>query len=169
MDLYTATIPQFLQVLGSMQTTLAKGEAFFSEAGRMPAEIFEARLREDMHPFPFQVRAMKRHSAGAIVAAEAGQFVPDPSPLPTDFASLHKMLADAVDDLRKVTPQQLDAIAGKVVSLPAINKKFTVEKLLLSFSIPNFFFHTATAYGLLRSKGVPIGKADYLGRLQALE
>jgi len=42
--------------------------------------------------------------------------------------------------------------------------KFTAERYLLQFALPNFFFHVTTAYGVLRHSGVPVGKLDYLGR-----
>ena len=41
---------------------------------------------------------------------------------------------------------------------------FTAEGFLMSFSLPNFFFHATTAYDVLRMKGLPLGKPDYLGR-----
>ena len=41
---------------------------------------------------------------------------------------------------------------------------FTAENFLLSFAQPNFYFHAATAYDILRSKGVKIGKRDFMGR-----
>ena len=43
---------------------------------------------------------------------------------------------------------------------------FTAESFVLSFSLPNFFFHAATAYDILRTKGVPLGKRDFLGQLR---
>jgi hypothetical protein len=43
---------------------------------------------------------------------------------------------------------------------------FTSETFLLSFSLPNFHFHAVTAYDILRSRGVPLGKRDYEGRLR---
>ena len=43
---------------------------------------------------------------------------------------------------------------------------FVAEDFLLSFSLPNFYFHSSMAYGILRSKGVPLGKRDFLGRLR---
>jgi hypothetical protein len=43
---------------------------------------------------------------------------------------------------------------------------FTAEDFLLSFSQPNFYFHATTAYGILRAKGVKVGKLDYLGKLR---
>ena len=42
---------------------------------------------------------------------------------------------------------------------------FTTEGFLMSFSLPNFFFHAATAYDILRHNGAPLGKRDFIGRL----
>jgi hypothetical protein len=46
---------------------------------------------------------------------------------------------------------------------------FMAEGFLLSFSLPNFYFHATTAYDILRTKGVPLGKRDYLGKLRLNE
>ena len=43
---------------------------------------------------------------------------------------------------------------------------FTPETFILSFSLPNFHFHAVTAYDILRTRGVPLGKRDYEGRLR---
>ena len=43
---------------------------------------------------------------------------------------------------------------------------FTAEGFLMSFSLPNFYFHATTAYDILRSKGVPLGKRDYIGQMR---
>jgi hypothetical protein len=43
---------------------------------------------------------------------------------------------------------------------------FTPETFILSFSLPNFRFRAVTAYNILRSRGVPLGKRDYEGWLR---
>jgi len=43
---------------------------------------------------------------------------------------------------------------------------FVAEDFILTFSLPNFYFHATTAYDILRSKGVPLGKKDFLGRMR---
>ena len=56
-----------------------------------------------------------------------------------------------------------NGLAGKEVVTPWWS--FTAEGFLMSFSLPNFYFHATTAYDILRSKGVPVGKMDFLGQL----
>ena len=40
---------------------------------------------------------------------------------------------------------------------------YVAKDFVMSFSLPNVHFHAATAYGILRAKGAPLGKRDYLG------
>jgi hypothetical protein len=42
-------------------------------------------------------------------------------------------------------------------------RKFTGQVWLLNFSLPNFYFHYTTAYDILRSSGVEVGKRDFMG------
>ena len=58
------------------------------------------------------------------------------------------------------------SLAGTVPSPPHDKLPFVAEDFLMSFSIPNMHFHATTAYGMLRAKGVPLGKRDYLGRMR---
>ena len=43
---------------------------------------------------------------------------------------------------------------------------FTGRDFLFNFSLPNFYFHAVTAYGLLRKEGAPLGKMDWLAGAQ---
>ena len=54
----------------------------------------------------------------------------------------------------------------KVSSMGMPAKLAVVYAFLLSFSQPNFYFHATTAYGILRMKGLKIGKIDYLGAMR---
>ncbi len=62
------------------------------------------------------------------------------------------------EDINGLMGRDMRFEAGEMV-LP-----FTVEGFLMSFSVPNFFFHATTAYDILRVKGLPLGKRDFLGR-----
>jgi hypothetical protein len=67
-----------------------------------------------------------------------------------------------------VTADELEAFIGKdmLFEMPGLKLPFTAEGFLLSFSQPNFYFHAATAYDILRAKGVGLGKRDFLGALR---
>ena len=166
--LYDVTVLGFMQTVSAMEGTLQRGLAHCTEHGIDTNEIVEARVHPDMLPFRFQVVAIVRNSVGAIESAKAGLFSRAPQTPALDYAGLQGVLAEASTKLKTYTRDEVNALQGRdLVFHPAEPKLlFTVEDFLLSFSIPNFHFHATTAYDILRTSGVPIGKRDYLGRLR---
>lgn len=165
-SLYDATVPGYLQILDSTAGFLAKSRAHFEEAGVPLDDIVESRLIDDMHPLRFQVQQVAFHSLGSIEAVRAGElhFVHDrPSP---DYAGLQALIDDTREQVRALTPDEIDALSGKDVKFNGrgIERVFTAEGFLLSFSLPNFHFHATTAFGILRVRGAPIGKLDFMGQ-----
>src|SRR3546814_20483136 len=79
------------------------------------------------------------------------------------------MISDAQEALRQITPEEINRHEdGEVVfRFKDFTLPFTTEHFLLSFALPNFYFHAATAYDILRMKGVPLGKGDYLGQMRS--
>lgn len=165
--LYDLSVGCFLQTLGAVEGFLAKGLTHCQEKGIDPNEIVETRLFSDMLPFRFQIVAVAHHSAGALEGAKAGQFSP-PGPSTADYAGLQKLVADARNTLEELTPGEVNALEGKDVtfSVRDMNLPFKAEGFLQSFSLPNFFFHATTTYDILRTKGVALGKRDFLGRMK---
>mgnify|MGYP005858815397 CR=1 FL=1 len=156
--LYAATVPTLLQVVASVLGLLAK----------TPEVLLGASLAPDMFPFPFQVKQVAVHSAGAIAAVKAGVFSPDIAPPPTDIAGLDTLLADADASLAALDPAEVDVLAGVPMQFRFRDRSmdFTGADFLLSFSQPNFFFHASMVYALLRSHGVPVGKRDFMGAVR---
>ncbi|WP_156679458.1 DUF1993 domain-containing protein [Sphingomonas profundi] len=165
-SLYTATVPQFRQLLTQVGRLIDKAEAFCGERGIAPDEIVEARLHEDMLPFAYQVKSTAVHSIGAIRGVEAGLFTPDRTTPPADFAGLRRLIEETIVTLAALDPAAVDALAERDMRFEAGPRRldFTGAGFLLSFSMPNFYFHATTAYGILRSRGVALGKMDYIGR-----
>jgi uncharacterized protein len=97
-----------------------------------------------------------------------GNFAPQPGDFPHDFGAMRKEIADALAAVNAVDPGELDAIADNdmLFKVGSYEMHFTVQDFLLSFSLPNFYFHVTTAYNLLRMSGLQIGKPDYLGRMR---
>jgi uncharacterized protein len=167
-SLYDLSVANYLQTLGAVEGFLAKGQSHFSDNKADANEIADVRLAPDMLPFRFQIHSVVHHSLGAIRGVMAGVFAP-PGPVPSlDFAGLQKQVADARGELQKLTPDEVNGLIGKDMVFQLRDNKlpFTAEGFLLSFSLPNFYFHATTAYDILRSKGVPLGKRDFLGRLR---
>lgn len=165
LSLYTALVPSFIQILGALEKVIDKGEQFAAERHLAPDELVQARLAEDMLPFAYQVRAAAEHSFGAIRNVRDGYVTPNLSPPPADFAGLRACVADARAGLAALTPAEVDALVGGDVCFEygTLRLDFAAEDFLLSFSQPNFYFHATTAYDILRSKGVQLGKADFVG------
>ncbi len=170
-SLYEATVPGYLQSLRATTAWLAKAEAFANEAGLAEADMMAARLADDMFPFNRQVRACAMHSQGALEGAFKGVFSPDLSPHPESFAGLRERLGEALTYLEGLAKSDVDGLLGQEMRFEFRDTKwpFLAQDFLLSFSQPNFFFHTTTAYAILRHQGMQIGKMDYLGKTRMLD
>jgi len=168
-SLYEACVPSFLQTLDAVGKYLDKAQAHFKEKGVDLEQIVETRLYEDMQPFRFQIRSVVHHSVGALEGVQRGKFEPPKEPeKKPDYAGLQAHVAGAREAMQKFTPDVVNALETKdlVFQLGERQLPFRAVDFLSSFSLPNFYFHATTAYDILRSKGVPVGKRDYLGRLR---
>jgi hypothetical protein len=167
-SLYDMSVPSYLQVLGGMANVMQKGADYFARTNVDPADIVATRLREDMAPFTFQVISMKHHSLGAIEGLRRGEFNPPPSLKGLDYAGLQGLVEEAITGLEAVDKSAIDALEGKDMffRMGDFEIPFNAENFIMSFSLPNFYFHATTAYDLLRMAGVQIGKMDYLGQMR---
>jgi hypothetical protein len=166
-SLYDATVANHLQILGAVGSFLDKSLAHFREKGIDPAEVVETRLAPDMLPLRFQIVSVAHHSRGAMEAAKNGVFVPPSGKPDLDYAALQALVAEARNELAALTPEAVNALIGREVTFKIGDRAlpFTAEGFLMSFSLPNFFFHATTTYAILRHKGAPLGKRDFMGRL----
>jgi uncharacterized protein len=166
-SLYDATVANHLQILGAVGSFLDKSLAHFREKGIDPAEVVETRLAPDMLPLRFQIVSVAHHSRGAMAAAKNGVFVPPSGKPDLDYAALQALVAEARNELAALTPEAVNALIGREVTFKIGDRvlPFTAEGFLMSFSLPNFFFHATTTYAILRHKGAPLGKRDFMGRL----
>ena len=167
-SLYAATIPSYQQTLGAIAGLLITAETFCAEKQLAPQEIIDARLAEDMLPFAYQVKSTVVHSLGSIEGVRRGVFSPDMTPPPQTFTALKGRIADTLTALATITPAEIDGFIGRDMAFEFRERRlpFTADNFLLSFSLPNFYFHAATAYDILRWKGARIGKRDFMGRLR---
>jgi uncharacterized protein len=167
-SLYDATVANYLQILGAVGGFLEKSRTHFQEKAIDLAEIVESRLTPDMLPLRFQIVSVAHHSRGAMEAAKTGVFVPPSGKADLDFAGLQALLTEARTELSELTPETVNALGGRDVTFKLGDRAlpFTAEGFLMSFSLPNFFFHATTAYDILRHKGAPLGKRDFMGKLK---
>lgn len=167
-SLYDATVASFQQGLAALDAILDRAQAHFQQQGTPLADIVGARLAPDMLPFSFQIVSAAHHSMGALSGAREGLFKPPPRSEDLDFAALQARVAQARQGLAGLGRDEVNALEGRdvVFQLGERRLPFVAEDFLLSFSVPNFYFHATTAYDLLRLHGMPLGKRDYLGRLR---
>lgn len=169
-SLYEATIPSWLQILGSVRGLTEKAAAFCEEKGLNQAELLSAHFGEDMLPLSWQIKLVSSHSIGAIEGVRKGIFSPNRTPPVASFAEFRDEIDVSLGALMAVTPDEMESFLGRDMRFSAPDRgfsmDFTAENFLLSFSLPNFYFHTTTAFDILRNRGVQIGKRDYLGNIR---
>ena len=166
--LYDASVSNYVQALGAASHFLEKASKHCSEHGLDLAELVETRVYPDMLPFRYQIQAMVHHSLKSLEALESGVFRPNTSRVDHDYPGLQGYLKETQAALEQWTPARVNALeeAKVVFDGGTMQLPFTGANFVLSFSLPNFYFHAATAYGILRAKGVPLGKRDFMGRVR---
>jgi hypothetical protein len=167
-SLYELSVPTFLQTVSAVAGFLDRTAGRCAETGADPDEFVHVRLFDDMAPFHFQIEALAHHSVWGLEAVKTGVFAPPALVGPIPFAELQATIARAETALEALTPDEVNGWADKDLDFVIGPRRlaFTPETFILSFSLPNFHFHAVTAYNILRSRGVPLGKRDYEGRLR---
>jgi hypothetical protein len=167
-SMHSASVPIFLRMLGNMNTWLDKAEAHASAKKFEPSVYIGARLAPDMLPFVNQVQ-IACDAAKACVARLAGVEAPKFEDNETSIAELRERIRKTVDYVGSVPADSIDGSETRDVVVPRRAGPITVkgEAYLKHYALPNFFFHTTTAYALLRHNGVDLGKSDYLGGVTA--
>ena len=165
-SLYDATVASYLQGLGAVSGFLERG--LEQDSGTDPAELVEARIHPDMLPLRFQLISVAHHSLGAIEGVKAGLFQPPPRATGLSYTDLQGLVANAHAALAAMQPGEVEALQGRdmVFKVGERTMPFVAEDFLLSFSVPNFYFHATTAYDILRQQGIPLGKRDFMGQLR---
>ena len=165
--LYDATIPGFIRTAEAIANVMQKGRTFYHENALDLDGAVDERLCGDMLPLSFQVKSVRTHSFSAIEGVRAGTFSPIPPMSNPDYAGLEAIISETISDLKSIDPAEVNDMVGKdvVFAMQDISIPFTAENFLMSFSVPNFHFHATTTYDILRMKGVPLGKRDYLGAM----
>jgi hypothetical protein len=165
MSFYEASVPAFLQILGSLTGLLAKAEAHCTSKNIQPEVLLGARLFPDMLPLSKQIQLACDFAAkGCARLTHSG--VPSTPDTEKTFEELRQRLAKTSDYLNSFKPAQFEGADTRDVTFP-VGPERTItlkgQQFLNRFAFPNFYFHAATAHGILRHNGVEIGKRDFLG------
>ena len=164
LSLYEITVPVMIAGFDNMSKFLDRGRAYADEKGIAHARFLNARLADDMMSLVEQVqRASDTARSSAVRVARVDNVrMPDSE---TSFDDLQARISATVSFLAAVPPAAFEGQedAELVLQFAGEQRVFTGRSYVLSFALPNFFFHITTAYDLLRHFSVPIGKQDFLG------
>ena len=164
-SMYHASVPVFLQLLGGLKGFIEKGEVEATAKKWDPNVVLNLRLYPDMFTLARQARQASEHAFGAGRAA--GVEVPNLPAIDNSFEEMKARIDKTVDFLKTLRPEQLDGKEDAQVTITAGGqpRTFRAQIYLYHFAMPNFYFHITTAYNILRSLGVGIGKRDFMGEM----
>jgi len=164
-SLYEASVGVFVPFLGNLSALLDHASTYAKARNIDPAILLNMRLYPNMYSLTRQVGEANRHAvvACALLAGRAPHTFADTEP---DITELKSRISAAVDFVQGLPQAAIDGAADKEVVFTFKNgttRRFTGRSLLLTFSVPQFFFHVTTTYDILRHAGVDLAKKDFLG------
>jgi hypothetical protein len=163
--MYQVSVPIFVQFLSSLSAVLDKAAAHCETKKIEPSALLNMRLAPDMYPLVRQVRAATDHAINAT-GRLAGAELPSFPNTESSFAELKERIAKTIDYVKAFKPEQIDGTEDKAIKITfpsGATRDFTGQSLLLTNSLPNFYFHCTTAYDILRHAGLEVGKRDFMG------
>jgi hypothetical protein len=152
-------------MLTSLSEILHKTEAHTAAKNIEANALLQARLFPDMFALTRQVQIAADFARG-ISSRLADVEVPKYDDNEQTFADLQALLAKTLSYLDSFTPEQINGQEEReIITRPGTPKerKFNAQNYLLSYGIPQFFFHISTSYAILRHSGIEVGKRDYMG------
>ncbi|MDP3172607.1 MAG: DUF1993 domain-containing protein [Polaromonas sp.] len=164
-SMYQASVPVFKQMLGALSAVLAKAEAHAEAKKIVPEALLQARLYPDMFPLLRQVQ-IACDFAKSVSARIAGVDVPAYEDKEAGFTDLQARIEKTLAFIDSLDAAQIDGSEERRIVTQAGTPKekiFSGQSYLLNYGLPHFFFHTTTAYAILRHSGVEVGKKDYIG------
>jgi hypothetical protein len=164
-SLYAASIPVFRQMLGSVSDILKKAEEHAAGKKIDPTAYLQARLYPDMFPLLRQVQVACDFARSAT-ARLANVEIPKFEDKEQTFEELQALIEKSLAFMATAAPTQIDGQETReIITRPGTpnERKFTCQTYLLTYALPQFFFHVTTAYAILRHNGIEIGKKNYMG------
>jgi hypothetical protein len=164
LSMHQASAARFAAMLRNLSGLLDKAEAHCAARKIDPAALTAFRLYPDMFPLTRQVQIACDTAKGAV-ARLAGVEVPKHEDTEQSFAELKARIAKTLQFVDGFKPAQLEGSDEREVTIRQRGQDVRMTGLdyLLAVAQPNFYFHVATAYNILRHNGVELGKKDFLG------
>lgn len=164
LSMYDASVPVFVRMLENLAAILKKAESHAEARKIDPAVLVGGRLAPDMFPLTRQVQIATDGAKGGA-ARLAGVEIPSYPDTETTFGELQERVAKTVAFLKSLPADQIEGSETRVITLKmrGVDASFPGQPYLLNFVLPNFYFHLAATYLILRHNGIELGKMDYLG------
>lgn len=163
-SMYQASIPRFVNILNNLSGILDKAQAHVDAKKIDAAALPSFRLFPDMLPMTKQVQ-IACDAAKGVVARLAGVEIPVFEDDEKTLGDLKTRVAKTIAFIQTIKASQIDGTEDKDIVIKRGDKEthYKGMQFLLGHALPNFYFHVATTYNILRHNGVEIGKRDYLG------
>ncbi len=164
LSMHTASVPAFVRGLNNLSAILDKAQEFADSKKLEPAALLEERLIADMLPFRRQVQVACDFAKGCT-ARLAGHELPAFEDNEASLADLKARIAKTIAFVQSVPAAAFDGSDTRTITVKMRGNDVSFDGFTyLSYMVlPNFYFHLATAYGLLRKNGIDIGKRDFIG------
>lgn len=163
LSLYDVSVPPIIRMLSNLSKILDKAVTQANEKNIPLSELLEARLTKGMHPLARQIQ-IATETAKNCAARLADTDPPVFPETDTSFPQLQARIAVTINFLRSVKPEKFAGAEDRTIVLDTKKRqtKLSGVDFLNNLALPNFHFHMAIAYAILRQKGIVLRKRDYL-------
>ncbi len=166
LSMYQASVPIFIKTLGNLSGILDKAAAYATAKKIDQSVLLGYRIAPDMLAMMRQVQIACDFAKGAS-ARLAGLEVPSWEDTEKSIDDLKARIAKTIDYCKGFTPAQIDGSEDRDIHVKIAGNpvNYKGQAYLLHSVLPNFFFHSTTAYDILRHCGAEIGKRDFIGQV----
>jgi uncharacterized protein len=164
-SMFDACVPVCSQMLTGLAGVIDKAAAQAEAKKFDEAALLADRLYPDMFTLARQIRQATDFARNAP-ARLADVALPDFATTDdTSFAAVKERIQKSLAFVKDFAPAQIEGTESRDITWMAGQRQmsFKGRAYLLHFCLPNLFFHTTTAYNILRHRGIEIGKRDFLG------
>ena len=163
MNIFEVTVPQTMKMLRNLDVWLAAAVALAEKKKFEPNTLVKARLAPDQFALDKQVQTAC-DNAKFIAGRLTGKEWPSHPDTETTLAELRARIATTLGFLETFTAEDFVGAEERKISLPWMEGKWMRgDEYVTQFALANFYFHTVTAYSILRNNGIELGKRDYIG------
>lgn len=156
-------VDQFSRTLIALRGILKKAQAHAQERKFDENAFLQMRLAPDMFPFVKQIQIVTDTAKGAV-GRLSGKEIPSYADTETKLTELIDRVNKTIEYVQSAKSEEFKDYSNKKATFPWRQGVYLQgDDYLVSHALPNFFFHVTTAYSILRSCGVNLGKGDYLG------